>query len=49
MNNDRLKEILKQEAIENDERRKELELNPLSSYSTTQLKSELRRRKKERN
>lgn len=48
MNNDRIKELLKQGAIENDKRRKELEINPLLEYSTTQLKAELRRRKKER-
>ena len=47
MNNDRLKELLKQEAEENLKRQKEIELNPLSQYSTTQLKAELRRRKKE--
>lgn len=47
MNNDRLKEFLKQEAEENLKRQKEIELNPLSQYSTTQLKKELRRRKKQ--
>ena len=47
MNNDTLKELLRQEAEENLERQKEIELNPLSQYSTTQLKAELRRRKKE--
>ena len=48
MMNDNIKrELLKQEAIENKERQKEIELNPLSQYSTTQLKKELRRRKKE--
>ena len=46
MNNDTLKELLRQEAEENLERQKEIELNPLSQYSTTQLKAELRRRKK---
>jgi len=45
MNNDRLKELQKQWADEELERRKEIELNPLSQYSTTQLKKELRRRK----
>lgn len=45
MDNDRLKELLKQEAEENLKRQKEVELNPLSQYSTTQLKKELRRRK----
>ena len=47
MNNDRLNELRKQEAEENLKRQKELEVNPLSQYSTTQLKKELRRRKKE--
>ena len=47
MNNDRLSEFRKQEAEENLKRQKELEVNPLSQYSTTQLKKELRRRKKE--
>lgn len=44
MNNDRLKEMLK----EADERLAEEKLykeNPLLQYSTTQLKAELRRRK----
>lgn len=44
MNNDRLKEFSKQEAEENIKRQKEIELNPLSQYSTTQLK---KRAKKE--
>lgn len=30
-----------------EERRKEIEINPLSQYSTTELKKELRRRKKQ--
>ena len=47
MNDDILKEFLRQEVEENLERQKEIELNPLSQYSTTQLKAELRRRKKE--
>ena len=47
MNNDRLNEFRKQKAEENLKRQKELEVNPLSEYSTTQLKKELRRRKKE--
>lgn len=46
MNDDRKRELLKQAAIEDMERRKEIELNPLSQYSTTQLKKELRRRKR---
>ena len=37
-----LREMAEQEA----ERRKEIEINPLLQYSTTQLKAELRRRKK---
>ena len=44
MNKDRLRELQKECA----EERKEREVNPLSQYSTTQLKKELRRRKAER-
>ena len=40
-----MKEFYKQQDKDNEERRKEIELNPLSQYSTTQLKQELRRRK----
>ena len=39
---ERLKEWAKQE----EEESKEIESNPLSQYSTTQLKKELRRRKR---
>ena len=45
--NDGWKEKLRQEAEENLKRQKEIELNPLSQYSTTQLKRELRRRKEQ--
>lgn len=47
MNNDRLKEMLRKEAEAHKERQKEIEMNPLSQYSTTQLKAELRRRKQQ--
>ena len=40
-----MKEFYKQQDKDNEEIRKEIELNPLSQYSTTQLKQELRRRK----
>ena len=46
MNKDRERELLKQEVMEYMERQKEIALNPLCQYSTTQLKKELRRRKK---
>lgn len=39
-------ELFKQIADEQRERNKEIEANPLLRYSTTQLKKELRRRKK---
>lgn len=42
-----MREMEKQWAEENEERRKEIESNPLSQYSTTQLKKELRRRKQQ--
>ena len=45
MNNDRLKELQKQWAEQKQEEDEEIKLNPLSKYSTTQLKRELRRRK----
>lgn len=45
MNNDRLRELQKEWAKQEAEERKEREANPLSQYSTTQLKKELRRRK----
>jgi hypothetical protein len=47
MINDKLKELNRQEAEENKKRDKETAINPLSQYSTTQLKKELRRRKNE--
>lgn len=47
MNNDKLKELNRREAEENKKRDKEIVINPLSQYSTTQLKKELRRRKNE--
>lgn len=40
-------ELLKKEAEERRQEEKELEENPLLRYSTSQLKAELRRRKKE--
>ena len=45
MKNERLEELRKQEAEYNKQRDKEITANPLSQYSTTQLKKELRRRK----
>ena len=42
-----IKNQLKEMAEQEEERRKEIAINPLSQYSTTQLKAELRRRKKE--
>lgn len=46
MNKDNLlRERGKQWAKQNEEEQKEIELNPLSQYSTTQLKKELRRKK----
>lgn len=47
MNDDRLKEMLKEYAEERMADLKAYEANPLLQYSTTQLKAELRRRKKE--
>lgn len=44
---DAMKELLKKEAEERRQEEKELEENPLLRYSTSQLKTELRRRKKE--
>lgn len=48
MNNDRLRELEKEWAKQKQEEEKEIAINPLSQYSTTQLKKELRRRKAER-
>lgn len=45
MNLDRLRELQKEWAEQEKEEKKEIALNPLSQYSTTQLKKELRRRK----
>lgn len=46
MNSDNLKELLKQGAEEMMKREEEIKRNPLSQYSTSQLKAELRRRKR---
>ena len=48
MNKIELLKELRQEAEEIERKQKEIESNPLSQYSTTQLKKELRRRKNER-
>ena len=48
MNDDRLKELYRELAEQEKERSKEIAINPLSAYSTTQLKAELRRRKGKR-
>ncbi len=40
-----MNKFMKEQAEERKERDKEIALNPLSQYSTTQLKKELRRRK----
>lgn len=45
MNLDKLRERQKEWAEQEKEEKKEIVLNPLSQYSTTQLKKELRRRK----
>ncbi|HHX60338.1 MAG TPA: hypothetical protein GX707_06325 [Epulopiscium sp.] len=47
MRNERLEELMKREAEENLIRQREIEANPLSQYSNTQLKEELRRRKRQ--
>ena len=44
---DAMKEYEKQQAEENRKYREELEKNPLLQYSTSELKAELRRRKRE--
>lgn len=41
-------EYLKEQAKREIEEAKEKEMNPLSEYSTSQLKAELRRRKREK-
>lgn len=38
--------VLKEIAEKQKERQEEIKINPLSQYSTTQLKEELRRRKR---
>ena len=48
MKQDYLRELRDREAMERMKEAKEKENNPLIEYSTTQLKEELRRRKKER-
>jgi hypothetical protein len=47
MNRDRLDEMRETYAKEKQEQERLLKANPLMLYSTTQLKAELRRRKKE--
>ena len=46
MRNERLEKLMNQEASQNLKRQREIEVNPLSQYSTTELKKELRRRKR---
>ena len=48
MDNSYRKELARKWADEEEELKKEDTLHPLAKYSTTQLKAELRRRKKER-
>lgn len=48
MRSDKEIEMLKEFAKQNEEYQKELMKHPLSEYSTTQLKAEIRRRKGER-
>ena len=48
MNNDNLKEMEKRLADEKLEEERLCKANPLMFYSTTQLKAELRRRKREK-
>jgi len=47
MNNNKTVEQHRKEVKESQRRSGELEVNPLLEYSTTELKKELRRRKKE--
>ena len=47
MNQDELSKMKDRIAKERIETQKEIDRNPLSQYTTTQLKKELRRRKKE--
>ena len=48
MNKDELSKLRDKIAKERIETQKEIDRNPLSQYTTTQLKEELRRRKNER-
>ena len=48
MNNEELSKMKDRIAKERRETQKEIDRNPLSQYTTTQLKDELRRRKNER-
>ena len=45
MNSDVKKDRMRKLAEEERERQREIESNPLSQYSTSELKAELRRRK----
>lgn len=47
MNNDRYEKFLREQAEEDRKYREELQKNPLLQYSTSELKTELRRRKRE--
>ena len=47
MNQNQKERMRKMEAERLREEREEIEKNPLSQYSTSQLKAELRRRKRE--
>lgn len=47
MRNDRQEKFLREQAEENRRYREELERNPLLQYSTSELKAELWRRKRE--
>lgn len=47
MRNERLEELRKQEAEEILKRQRKIEVNPLIQYSTTELKKELGRRKRQ--
>lgn len=47
MRNDRYEKFLREQAEEEMRYREELKKNPLLQYSTSELKAELRRRKRE--
>ena len=47
MRNEKKKKFLREQAEEDKKYREELEKNPLLQYSTSELKAELRRRKRE--